>query len=155
MSFRAGAHHRTKLNKWVQDLKVRQIYRHPKYDDPVMFAIDVALLLLDRPAQINSAVRPICLPGKNDRPRTDCTVTGWGRLGDFGRRPDYLMQVNTPFKDEHVLLLIRIKSSKIKADFRMQYIFTVQASGKQTTVHFKHNYKNVEKKFCKTHSRKL
>ena len=108
-----------------------------------MFANDVALLLLDRPAQINSAVRPICLPVKNYRPRTDCTVTGWGRLGDFGRRPDY--QVNTPFKDEHVLLLIRIKSSKIKADFRMQYIFTVQASGKQTTVHFKHNYNNVEK----------
>ena len=48
------------------------------------------------------AVCPICLPDKNDRPRTDCTVTGWGRLGDFGRRPDYLMQVNTPFKDEHV-----------------------------------------------------
>ena len=145
MSFRASAHHRTKLNKWVQDLKVRQIYRHPKYDDPVMFANDVALLLLDRPAQINSAVRLICLSGKNDRPRTDCTVTGWGRLDDFGRRPDYLMQVNIPFKDEHVLLLIRIKSSKIKAYFRMQYIFTVQASGKQTTVHFKHNYNNVEK----------
>ena len=117
MSFRAGAHHRTKLNKWVQDLKVRQIHRHPKYDDPVMFANDVALLLLDRPAQINSAIRPICLPGKNDRPRTDCTVTGWGRLDDFGRRPDYLMQVNTPFKDEHVLLLIRIKSSKLKQIF--------------------------------------
>ena len=37
----------------------------------------------------------------------------------------------------------------------MQYIFTVQKSGKQTTVHFKHNYNNVEKQFCKTHTRKL
>lgn len=105
-SIRVGAHHRTKPNKWVQDLRVRQIYRHPKYNDPVMWANDVALLLLDRPAQFNSAVRPICLPDKDDQPGTDCTVTGWGRLSHSGSDPDYLMQVNAPFKVEHILLLI-------------------------------------------------
>ena len=105
MPIRVGAHHRTKPNKWVQDLRVRQIYRHPKYNDPVMWANDVALLLLDRPAQLNSAVRPICLPDKDDQPGTDCTVTGWGRLSHSGSDPDYLMQVNAPFKVEHILLL--------------------------------------------------
>lgn len=93
---RVGAHHRTKPNKWVQDLRVRQIYRHPKYNDPVMWANDVALLLLDRPAQLNSAVRPICLPDKDDQPGTDCTVTGWGRLSYYGPYSDYLMQVTVP-----------------------------------------------------------
>ncbi|XP_022800427.1 anionic trypsin-1-like isoform X1 [Stylophora pistillata] len=93
---RAGTHHRTKINKWVQDLRVRPIYRHPKYNDPVMFANDVALLLLDRPVQLNSAVRPICLPDKDDKPGTDCTVTGWGRLGHSGTHPDFLMQVTIP-----------------------------------------------------------
>lgn len=93
---RLGAHHRTYKTNRVQDFNVRRIYRHPNYHRPVQYAHDIALLQLDRPAQINSAVQPVCLPSSSDQQGRECTVTGWGRLEHLGASPDYLMQVSVP-----------------------------------------------------------
>lgn len=90
---RLGAHHRTYKTNRVQDFNVRRIYRHPNYHRPVKYAHDIALLQLDRPAQINGAVQPVCLPSSSDQQGRECTVTGWGRLEHLGASPDYLMQV--------------------------------------------------------------
>jgi len=91
--FRLGAHHRTYATNRVQDFNVRRIYRHPNYHTPVRYAHDIALLQLDRPAQINGVVQPVCLPNTGDQQGRECTVTGWGRLEHLGASPDYLMQV--------------------------------------------------------------
>ena len=93
--FRLGAHHRTSVTNRVQDFKVRRIYRHPSYHKPVSYAHDIALLQLDRPARLNGAVQPVCLPNDGNQYGRECTVTGWGHLQHGGGSPDYLNQVNS------------------------------------------------------------
>ncbi|XP_058970380.1 trypsin [Pocillopora verrucosa] len=93
---RLGAHHRTSVTNRVQDFNVRRIYRHPSYHKPVSYAHDIALLQLDRPARLNGAVQPVCLPNDGNQYGRECTVTGWGHLQHGGGSPDYLNQVSVP-----------------------------------------------------------
>lgn len=61
-----------------QDFKIAKVIQHESYKKPYGKAHDIALIKLDRPAQINRAVGLACLPpssgsvedGKN------CWVTG-------------------------------------------------------------------------------
>ena len=89
-----------------QDFNVLSIIRHPRYNSPVSYAHDIALLLLDRPAKINHAVNTVCLPNIYDNQGQQCTVTGWGLLKHEGASPDFLMQVGHFLKVRFRIILL-------------------------------------------------
>ncbi|XP_039757569.1 CLIP domain-containing serine protease 2-like isoform X2 [Pararge aegeria] len=67
----------------IQDRSIKAIKSHPKYNKPE-FHNDLALIVLDRPVQLNDYVVPICLP-RGDQlsaPRLGepLTAAGWGTM---------------------------------------------------------------------------
>ena len=57
-----GAHYRSSTTGTEQDFKVEKIINHKDYKKPRGMAHDIAMLKLDRPAQINETVGLACLP---------------------------------------------------------------------------------------------
>lgn len=56
---------------------IREIFIHPDW----RFDPDIAILLLEEPANFSSIVQPICLPAKNsDVVDGTGTVVGWGKM---------------------------------------------------------------------------
>jgi len=81
-----------------QDRGVAEIIRHPDYRGKQN---DIALVRLDRPAELNTAVRPLCLPQQDQLVATETFVemAGWGRVGFDGQQPDVLQQVSLVVTD--------------------------------------------------------
>ncbi|CAH3033235.1 unnamed protein product, partial [Porites lobata] len=95
---RLGAHKRTSDVGTEQDFRVSKIITHPSYHQPKRLSHDIALLKLERPAQLNRYVNQACLPHQVNAP-TDgkrCWITGWGRLSSGGATPELLQQVSVP-----------------------------------------------------------
>lgn len=82
---------------------VVRVQVHPRFDAPVPFAHDVAVLTLDRPV---TGIRPVRYVDAGatalERPGTQATVTGWGAtsprppLGTVAERPDRLRAATVP-----------------------------------------------------------
>ncbi|XP_077435935.1 granzyme B-like isoform X2 [Vanacampus margaritifer] len=76
-----GAHNISKQEKSQQRIKVAKFYPHSKYDGK--YNNDIMLLKLERDAQLNSYVKVIALPKKNEKKipaNTSCTSAGWGQI---------------------------------------------------------------------------
>ncbi|KAL9985794.1 hypothetical protein ACROYT_G008239 [Oculina patagonica] len=95
---RLGAHRRVSNVGTEQDIKVSKVITHPSYHKPTTYSHDIALLKLEKPAQLNRHVNLVCLPQVVPAPTdgTKCWITGWGRLASGGATPDYLQQVQVP-----------------------------------------------------------
>lgn len=67
-----------------QDFNVSEIIKHPNYTFPSTYN-DIALLKLDRPANLDKFVRPACLHFINeiDPSRGELVVAGWGKTEAF------------------------------------------------------------------------
>lgn len=51
--FRLGAHRRVSVVGTEQDIRVSKVIQHPQYHQPKRYSNDIALLKLERPAQLN------------------------------------------------------------------------------------------------------
>ncbi|XP_063979971.1 uncharacterized protein LOC135163987 isoform X2 [Diachasmimorpha longicaudata] len=79
-----------------QILPLDHVILHPEYVDNG-YINDVAVLRLEKPVTFSDYVRPICLPDREPKSGTSCTVTGWGQLYEIGRIfPDTLQEVELP-----------------------------------------------------------
>ena len=79
---RLGAHYRSSTIGTEQDFRIERVISHESYKRPRGLAHDIAMLKLDKPAQINKAVGQACLPAfSGDVAEIDdkhCWVTGSG-----------------------------------------------------------------------------
>ena len=78
---RMGAHLKIDEVGTEQDFRVERIIMHPYYKRPFGLAHDIALLKLDRPAQITKHVGLVCLPEDYnplpiDNENKKCWITG-------------------------------------------------------------------------------
>lgn len=65
--------------------RVKQGICDPQYDIETV-TNNVALLTLDKPFDLMPHIRPVCLPSTESLNYTACIVSGWNKLGAFGRR---------------------------------------------------------------------
>ena len=76
-----GAHVRTGTTAVQQTFNLKQLFSHESFSMRHLRS-DIALLQLDRPAQLSDKVNTVCLPEKGSRvaPGTRCFVTGTSSL---------------------------------------------------------------------------
>ncbi|XP_013864039.1 coagulation factor VII isoform X2 [Austrofundulus limnaeus] len=92
--------------KTEQQQRVLKVEIHPSYNQST-YDSDLALLKLHHPIKLNTYVVPICLPAQNSTfPRTlsmirQSTVSGWGRLLQFGSPARYLQRLVVPRVHSH------------------------------------------------------
>ncbi|XP_069780454.1 granzyme K-like isoform X2 [Narcine bancroftii] len=75
-----GAHSLTKEEKSKQSLGIEKQIPHPNFNSKTLIN-DIMLLKLNKSAKINKYVNLLKLPQgkvKDEKPRTRCTVAGWG-----------------------------------------------------------------------------
>ncbi|RMX55571.1 hypothetical protein pdam_00001722, partial [Pocillopora damicornis] len=102
LMIRLGAHRRIGRVGTEQDFKVVKIISHASYHNPVRYSYDIALIKLEKPANLNKAVGLVCVPDGNspampiDNLSKKCWITGWGRLASGGATPEKLMQASVP-----------------------------------------------------------
>ena len=78
--YRLGGHKREgDKSKYVQDFNAAKILPHADFVYSPGSGYDIALIKLDKRAELNEAVWPICLPDKTITPEMQCWVTGWGQ----------------------------------------------------------------------------
>ncbi|XP_036596630.1 kallikrein-8-like [Trichosurus vulpecula] len=61
-----------------QEIKVARSVPHPCYNESNGNSHDLMLLRLQKPANVNSQVKPIGLPSHCPQPAQKCLVSGWG-----------------------------------------------------------------------------
>lgn len=89
---RLGEHERDVDNGHEQKIRVKRILTHSEWDHTANHN-DIALLQLEHPAQMNSKISTVCIPG----PRVpiydgkECWVAGWG-LKQYGSTPVSVLQ---------------------------------------------------------------
>ncbi|XP_037552404.1 coagulation factor VII [Nematolebias whitei] len=92
--------------KTEQQRRVLKVFIHRNYNYST-YDSDLALLKLHRPVKLGSYVVPICLPARNSTfMRTlamigQSTVSGWGRLLQFGSSARYLQRLVVPTVHSH------------------------------------------------------
>ncbi|CAN7975819.1 unnamed protein product, partial [Ixodes persulcatus] len=76
-------------------LQVREFIIHEGYDSHLKN--DIALLRLMEPFDLEKSkghIGTVCLPIEDVKPNTTITVSGWGRLTEYGRLPNVLRAVD-------------------------------------------------------------
>ncbi|XP_065674644.1 serine protease 27 isoform X2 [Hydra vulgaris] len=97
-----GEHDIKKDNGWEQLYSIKELLLHPQYEHNG-FHYDLALLRLNSTAKLNNRVRTACLPG----PQltfpigTECFITGWGLLQEYGDAPAILQQAKVPLINQN------------------------------------------------------
>jgi len=81
----------------VQNFGIEKVIAHEDYGKPVEFQNDIALIKLDREAQENSFVVPVCLPWADEGEDylslgVNVEVAGWGATTSGGRSPAKILQ---------------------------------------------------------------
>jgi len=78
----------------VQNFGIEKVIFHEEYGQPDDYQNDIALIKLDREAQENSFVGPVCLPWFDDflSPGTQVEVAGWGATNRQGGSPANILQ---------------------------------------------------------------
>uniref|UniRef100_A0A3Q0RII4 Coagulation factor VII, like n=1 Tax=Amphilophus citrinellus TaxID=61819 RepID=A0A3Q0RII4_AMPCI len=96
-----GEHDLIENEKTEQRQRVLKVMIHPSYNKTSSDG-DLALLKLYRPVKLGRHVVPICLPARNSTfTRTlatirHSTVSGWGRLAEFGSTARFLQRLVLP-----------------------------------------------------------
>lgn len=97
----AGEHDLEEAEASEQRRRVVKVLIHGSYD-PSITDTDLALLKLERPVRLGPYVVPVCLPAPNSTfSRTlgnirHSTVSGWGRLTQFGPPSRFLQRLELP-----------------------------------------------------------
>ncbi|XP_053649207.2 phenoloxidase-activating factor 3-like [Cherax quadricarinatus] len=74
---------------------------HPDFNKRGLVSDDIAVIKLDRPVKVSTAVRPICLPAAGQEPPARAVVAGWG-VTQNGNSSDVLQRVVLPFANATV-----------------------------------------------------
>uniref|UniRef100_M4API8 Proproteinase E-like n=1 Tax=Xiphophorus maculatus TaxID=8083 RepID=M4API8_XIPMA len=88
-----------------QSIMVAKMFIHPKWNDNcVSCGNDIALLKLEKSADLNDKVKLACLPEHSSTltHNQPCYITGWGRLYSGGPRATRLQQALLPVVDHSV-----------------------------------------------------
>lgn len=95
-----GEHDLNKKEGFEQDFAIEHIYIHPDWDHHTTDN-DLALIRLDRPANLTGRVNIICLsePEYKFPPSTKCMISGWGTTQEDGAPSPVLMQAKVPIVD--------------------------------------------------------
>eukprot|EP00438_Fugacium_kawagutii_P015652 Skav229949 [mRNA] locus=scaffold2665:176073:177371:- [translate_table: standard] len=70
----------------------KRIFVHPLYSQNVQHDYDFAIIQLDKAMPSNQCIGTICLPHQDERAGTQCNITGWGTLKQFGEAPKVLQE---------------------------------------------------------------
>ena len=87
LKFATGEHDLNEKEGFEQNIPIKKIILHPKYDSHSNHDYDLALIKLQSPLTYNNRVRPVCLPKFDFSVDTNCYVTGWGHTAEAGDIP--------------------------------------------------------------------
>ena len=73
---RLGTHSRTSIDRYTQEISVKDVYVNQQYNRGAKYDNDVALLRLKRPVVMNNFVQPICMPRDPISAGARCVVAG-------------------------------------------------------------------------------
>ncbi|XP_038225529.1 ovochymase-1 isoform X1 [Dermochelys coriacea] len=99
-----GDHDRTLKESTEQVKRVKTIVVHPDFDT-VSYDSDIALIQLGVPLELNTVVRPVCLPNSTQPLSSSvlCTMTGWGSTREAdGSLASRLQQTQVPILESEV-----------------------------------------------------
>merc|ERR1719285_175376 len=97
MIVRLGDHDRDRKEDGEQDMKVKKIIIHERWDRSTN-QNDIAILQLEEDAEITDTVGTVCL-AKEDidvRSEPNCWITGWGRTGQYESASTVLQEARLP-----------------------------------------------------------
>ncbi|XP_017775048.1 PREDICTED: serine protease easter [Nicrophorus vespilloides] len=85
----------------MQKIKISKVISHPKYNNPKL-QNDIAIIILEKPAELTEWVTPICLlSGNHDYTNSTGTVAGWGVTDIFTEDVGKVLQyLNVPISDD-------------------------------------------------------
>jgi len=91
-----GEHNLKEHSNFEQRRQALEVHVHPQYNTENQ-DYDLALIKIKK-VQLNERVRTACLPGGNTHfpDGTMCTISGWGKLAEFGDGPAILQQAQVP-----------------------------------------------------------
>ncbi|XP_062563096.1 phenoloxidase-activating factor 2-like isoform X1 [Armigeres subalbatus] len=81
-----------------QEINIRKIILHEYYHNQ-KYHNDLALLIMEKPANLNVHINPICLPNANDNfDEQRCMVSGWGKenFNPNGKYSEVLKKIELP-----------------------------------------------------------
>ncbi|KRT84408.1 Trypsin [Oryctes borbonicus] len=91
-----GVHQLTLIDNFIQKFSVKKIHPHPKYSHLQNYH-DIALIELDRPANMRAGVKPACLHTSNQLPSDSFIGTGWGATELYEGIYNTLQKVNLSY----------------------------------------------------------
>ena len=92
----AGVTNQSKTTKHKQSFNCTAIHSHQSYAVKAAFDEDIAILKLDKDAVFNDHVRPLCLNENSLMTGKICTVTGYGKTSQNGKKSAHLRQAHVP-----------------------------------------------------------
>ena len=112
--FSSGEHHLYITDGFEQEISIKRLFKHPRYNTSSVHNYDIALLKLETTLQYNDRVTPVCLPETDFDPGTKCFVTGWGTTANSAKRIPKVYDTDIPGNrgnSENVLLYERFNVS--------------------------------------------
>ncbi|KAJ7370883.1 Chymotrypsinogen B [Desmophyllum pertusum] len=91
---KVGVHMRTGMTDVQQRFRVKTLHKHKDFTMQNL-KHDIALLELDRSAQLSDKVTTVCLPDQDADLNSKCYITGWGRTS-AGPPANTLQQAKLP-----------------------------------------------------------
>lgn len=92
----AGEHNLRTSDGFEQEVAIKRLFKHPRYNVTCKYNYDVALLKLNRTLKFNNRVGPVCLPDSEFAAGSICHVTGWGATGLGKKLSKTLKQTTLP-----------------------------------------------------------
>ena len=80
---KTGKYHISRRNGFEQELRIKRLFKHPRYNVTCKLNYDVALLELNGTLKLNNRVGSVCLPDAEFDPGTICYITGWGKTSEY------------------------------------------------------------------------
>jgi len=77
-------------------LRINRTLTHPSFNHPKHRAFDYALVQLARPVTLSETINVACLATFTPQQGRTCTLIGWGRTSENGKRPAVLQEVSLP-----------------------------------------------------------
>jgi secreted trypsin-like serine protease len=109
----AGVVKQSKKAKHKQSFNCTTIIIHQSYELNAPLDEDIALLRLNKDVVFNDHVRPLCLNENILKAGQKCSVTGYGKTSQNGRRSIRLMQADVPIVASSTCVNVRANSEAL------------------------------------------
>uniref|UniRef100_A0A2K6H005 Ovochymase 1 n=1 Tax=Propithecus coquereli TaxID=379532 RepID=A0A2K6H005_PROCO len=98
----SGEYSLLQKDKQEQNIPVSKIIIHPEYNRLGYMSADIALLYLKHKVKFGTAVKPICLPNRDDTLKAGilCMASGWGKISETSEYSNVLQEVELPVMDD-------------------------------------------------------